>query len=233
MSRIRLSAVLVACVTAMSAVSSAQSRLFVFGAAGGAEVSLETGVVSAVDTHGLFAPDIVDGGRYLAAMIPLPTATFPMQRHGLRLWSPRTGDAFTAAEFAGELGDRAPAFVGDANRARVFVWNRDRITSVTAMGAMDIIANITPPPARAGATLLPGLRRLAYAPASEVLFVVRQGAALDDIELAQYTTDGTLLRAHLLPAPPRLPRRVQRRPSCLYPDCCVASRGAAPDPVGL
>lgn len=47
----RLVVGLVACIIAMSVVSSAQSRLFVFGGAGGLEVSLETGAIRAVDTH--------------------------------------------------------------------------------------------------------------------------------------------------------------------------------------
>jgi hypothetical protein len=201
MGSIRLVVGIVACVTAMSVVSSAQSRLFVFGGAGGAEVSLETGVIRAVDTNGLFAQEIVDGGRYLAALVQL-ASTSSARRYGLRVWSPRLGETFTPVEFVGGTSDSdQPTLVGDANHARVFVWNLDTVTAVSTSGVEDIVSNVTPPPPGLG-VFLRGPRRMAYAPVAEVLFVVRQGAETEDIELAQYSTDGTLLRVIPLPAAP-------------------------------
>ena len=61
MSRTRLVVSLTAGMTAMSVVTSAQSRLFVFGGPNSAEVSLETGAISSVDTGDVFAPEVVDG----------------------------------------------------------------------------------------------------------------------------------------------------------------------------
>lgn len=168
-----------------------QPRAIVVGQDTAIEISLDTGATRTIpgppapmtDFYGRVA---IDGGRYLVEASALFGGTFVV-----RAWSPLTGEIMTSAPFA-LAGTSLPQVVGDANRARAFLWNGDAISVVTTSGIEEIIDGVSPlPPDPYGRD-----RLMAFSPLPETLFVVRQGATP---ELAQFHADGTFIRATALP----------------------------------
>jgi hypothetical protein len=165
--------------------ATAQPRMIVSGGLGTVEVSLDTGATRAlVRPANALGGVPVDGGRYLVTVVPQPNEALAIQA-----WAPRTGQTLTSSALPYVSADGSPALAGDSLRPRVFVWNRQTISVVTPDGVQPFVTGVNPFPATRH-------RVMAYAPVSQTLFVVRQGA---DVELAQYDADGTFIRATAMP----------------------------------
>jgi hypothetical protein len=130
------------------------------------------------------------GGRHLASFDP-GAGGFE-----LLVSTPATGQTLRLGRFTpDERG--SVRLIGDPNQARLFVWHRQTVTSISEGGVRDVIADVSP--AVIAPSSIAGHRLMQFVPRADVLVAVRENGGP---ELVQYSADGILLRSMPLPAVP-------------------------------